>query len=168
MDQRIEESRLEITRVKEDLVKAKIVRKNRMEYDPIVARIKELPTRAESLEKIDKMKSLADRLREKIDELDGRLEQRRQQFQALVTQVHELNHMLNEDEALALEYKKYQRSKEQQENRTQTASPLASPALLLTIRHHDCSSSVVVAKEAVVAARRSPVGSRDNEDPATV
>ena len=154
MDQRIEESRLEITRVKEDLVKAKIVRKNRMEYDPIVARIKELPTRAESLEK--------------MNELDGRLEQRRQQFQALVTQVHELNHMLNEDEALALEYKKYQRSKEQQENRTQTASPLASPALLLTIRHHDCSSSVVVAKEAVVAARRSPVGSRDNEDPATV
>ena len=103
LDERIDSARNDIFRVKEDLQQAKNVRKNRMEYDPIVARIKELPTRKQSVDKIDRMKIQANILQEKIQELDQRLEMRKTQFQQLSELAHDLHNKLNQDEALALE-----------------------------------------------------------------
>lgn len=103
LDERIEEAKCDISRVKEDLQNAKNVRKNRMQYDPIVAQIKELPSRKESIDKIDKIKIQAKILTGRIEDLDERIEKRRQQFQQLSDLAQDLFTKLNQDEALALE-----------------------------------------------------------------
>lgn len=103
LDDRIDESKNEIFRVKEDLEKAKNVRRNRMEYDPIVAKIKELPTRKQSTERIERMKGLANTLQERIGDLDRRLELRRSQVQNLSQIAQELHSGLIQDEVIALE-----------------------------------------------------------------
>lgn len=103
LDVRIEDAKSDMNRVKEDLQQAKNVRKNRMQYDPIVGQIKQLPGRKESMDQVERMKAQAKTLQEKIQDLDDRVEKRRIQFQQLSHLAHDLHNQLNQDEALALE-----------------------------------------------------------------
>lgn len=103
LDEKIDAARIQMQHVKEDLMNAKNVRRNRMEYDPIVAKIKDLPSRKQSLQQMERIKGQTKVLSEKVQELDRRIELRKNQFQHLSSLAHELHANLNQDEALALE-----------------------------------------------------------------
>ena len=99
----IDRSKQQIQIVKQDLEKAKIIRKNRMEYDPIVAQIKEFPTRKQTQAKIESLVKQASQLSHMISELDRRMDVRRQQFADLTTAAQDLQSCLAQDETLVLE-----------------------------------------------------------------
>lgn len=103
LDESIEEKRQQIQDIKSDLNKAKIVRKNRMEYDPLVDKILSYPTREESLEKIAKIKRDTETLERYKEDLAQRLEQRKQQLEELITLAKSVHEKLVEDESLNIE-----------------------------------------------------------------
>jgi len=103
LEANIESTKGKILQVKEDLIRAKSIRKNRLDYEGIVDKMEEFPSRKESLERIEKVKNESKMLSEKKVELRHRLEQRKQEIQSLVTSAQNLFSSLNADEALALE-----------------------------------------------------------------
>lgn len=103
LDDSIEEKRQLIQDIKSDLNKAKIVRRNRMEYDPLVDKIMSYPTREESLEKIAKIKQDTETLEKYKDDLAQRLEQRKQQLEELISLSKSVHEKLIEDESVNIE-----------------------------------------------------------------
>ncbi|KAL8609903.1 hypothetical protein ACOMHN_016378 [Nucella lapillus] len=98
IETKIQEATEKITECKTELQEAKRIRKNRQEYDALAKVIQQHPDRQETtrqLQSLDKeLKSFAD-TKEKLEE---KLELRRKQFLVLITSIHELQRILEDDE----------------------------------------------------------------------
>ena len=103
MKEQIDSTKDKIEEVKESLVKAREIRSNRMEYEPLVHKIEQFPPRPVSLERLAKIKKDKEILMEKKKEVEARIEMRKNQIQTLVSQSESLLSSLNQDEAFVLE-----------------------------------------------------------------
>jgi len=95
---KLEEAEKDITEAKIDLDKARLVRRNRMEYDSMAKTIQAFPSREESGKNIDQVTEQLERLKQEEEELDAKLQQRKKQFHVLVNSIHHLQDMLDLEE----------------------------------------------------------------------
>jgi len=93
----ISQAEEEIRQTKEDLVKARKVRRNRMEYDALAKVINKNPDRLTQGKKIEDVKTELDDLKAAEDALEAKLESRKKQFHVLVQSIHNLQALLDED-----------------------------------------------------------------------
>lgn len=90
IDSGIEHAKVQIEQSKHNLVLAKKIRKNRMEYDALAKIISEQPDRKETTKKLDILKKELDDLKETRGQLQSRLETRRNEFTVLMRSIREL------------------------------------------------------------------------------
>ncbi|XP_037071736.1 THO complex subunit 7 homolog [Pollicipes pollicipes] len=88
----------EIVQAKEELNKAKQIRRNRMEYDALAKVINQQPDRKETEARLAELKAELQSMQACQDGLDAKLEMRRKQFHVLVTSIHQLQQMLDEEQ----------------------------------------------------------------------
>jgi len=93
----ISQAEEEIRQTKEDLVKARKIRRNRMEYDALAKVISKNPDRQTQGKKIEDVKAELDDLKAAEDALEAKLESRKKQFHVLVQSIHNLQALLDED-----------------------------------------------------------------------
>ncbi|KAJ8678971.1 hypothetical protein QAD02_014758 [Eretmocerus hayati] len=98
IDVEIEEAKKSIERTKLDLQDAKRVRKNRIEYDVLAKVINEQPDRRETDIKLATLQTELGKLKEKSQHLEEKLEMRRKQFHVLISSIHSLQAMLDEND----------------------------------------------------------------------
>ena len=108
----ISQAEEEIRQTKEDLVKARKVRRNRMEYDALAKVINKNPDRLTQGKKIEDVKAELDDLKAAEDALEAKLESRKKQFHVLVQSIHNLQALLDEDDDTAF----HSRIKEEEKN----------------------------------------------------
>ena len=94
----ITEAREEIEATKADLTEAKRVRKNRMEYDALAKVITTHPDRETSEARIEALTHEQKQLEEKEVKLDQKLDIRKKQFHVLVSAIHQMQDLLDNDE----------------------------------------------------------------------
>ena len=94
----ITEAREEIEATKADLAEAKRVRKNRMEYDALAKVITTHPDRETSQARIEALRQEQKQLEEKEVKLDQKLDIRKKQFHVLVSAIHQMQDLLDNDE----------------------------------------------------------------------
>ncbi|KAG7299121.1 hypothetical protein JYU34_017633 [Plutella xylostella] len=94
----IEAAKGNIEKSKADLAQAKVVRKNRIEYDVLAKVISEQPDRKQTNEKLSTLKTELASLETSKQQLEGRLSLRKKQFHVLVTSIHQLQALLDEPE----------------------------------------------------------------------
>lgn len=100
IDAGIEHAKVQITQSKENLVIAKKIRKNRMEYDVLAKIISQQPDRKETMAKLESLKKELNTLKESRTKLIHKLETRRNDFTVLMRSIQELQKKLdNEDDA---------------------------------------------------------------------
>ena len=93
----ISQAEEEIRQTKADLVEARKVRRNRMEYDALAKVISKNPDRSTQGRKIEDVKAELDDLKATEDALETKLESRKKQFHVLVQSIHNLQALLDED-----------------------------------------------------------------------
>merc|ERR1712098_67039 len=93
----ITEAKKEIEETKAELVEAKRIRKNRMEYDALAKVIMTHPDRETSEARLEQVKAEQRFLEEKQVKLMDKLDVRKKQFHVLVSTVHQLQDLLSED-----------------------------------------------------------------------
>ena len=94
----ITEARQEIEETKAELVEAKRVRKNRMEYDALAKVILTHPDRDSSSQRIEQLKLEQKQLEERELKLEQKLDIRKKQFHVLVSSIHQMQDLLANDE----------------------------------------------------------------------
>merc|ERR1739844_86405 len=92
----------EIRETKEELVKARKIRRNRMEYDAMAKVINKNPDRDTQGIKIEEIKSEIEQLKVTEAALEDKLESRKKQFHVLVQSIHNLQALLDEDNEINL------------------------------------------------------------------
>ena len=92
----------EIRQTKEELVKARIIRRNRMEYDAMAKVINKNPDRATQEKKIEDVQTDIEKLKAKEAALEDKLESRKKQFHVLIQSIHNLQALMNEDNEITL------------------------------------------------------------------
>ena len=97
----ISQAEEEIRQTKLDLVEARKVRRNRMEYDALAKVINKNPDRATQGRKIEDVKAELDNLKATEEALETKLESRKKQFNVLVQSIHNLQALLDEDNDIA-------------------------------------------------------------------
>jgi len=95
---KLEEAEKDITEAKSDLEQARLVRRNRMEYDSMAKTIQAFPSREDSGKNISEVSDQLERLKQEEEELDAKLQQRKKQFHVLVNSIHQLQDMLELEE----------------------------------------------------------------------
>ena len=95
--QDIQDAEKDIRHTKEELVKARKIRRNRMEYDALAKVINQNPDRARQGQKIDEIKSQLESLKQTEAALEEKLESRKKQFNVLVQSILNLQELLEED-----------------------------------------------------------------------
>ena len=100
----ITKAEVEIRETKEELISARKIRKNRMEYDALAKVINENPDRATQGLKIEEIKSELEKLKETEAALEDKLESRKKQFHVLVQSIHNLQQLLNEDNEIGTNF----------------------------------------------------------------
>lgn len=95
IDSGIEHAKVQILQSKENLVLAKKIRKNRMEYDVLAKIISQQPDRKETTVKLDALKKELDELKETKSKLQHKLEMRRNDFTVLMRSIKELQTKLD-------------------------------------------------------------------------
>ncbi|XP_039263150.2 THO complex subunit 7 homolog [Styela clava] len=98
IDNNVELAHHEIEKCKNDLEKAKLVRKNRQEYDALATIVLQHPDRKKTSKELEDLNKELEELTETERKLDGKLVKRRKQFHALLTSIHHLRETLEEDE----------------------------------------------------------------------
>lgn len=94
----IQESQKKITDLKNELLQAKVVRKNKQEYDALAEIIMENPDRKNTLMQLNKLEQEIENLQQIKENLKKTLESRSKQFQVLISSAHELQKMLSQDD----------------------------------------------------------------------
>lgn len=97
IEEGIELTKTQIEQSKENLVLAKKIRKNRMEYDVLAKVIQQQPDRKETSEKLNQLKKELDDLEGTRKHLDQRLEIRRKEFAVLMHAIQNLQQKLGEE-----------------------------------------------------------------------
>lgn len=87
-----------IAQCKSELNAAKCIRRNRQEYDALAKVIQQHPDRQETLRQLEEVDKELEVHRETERVLHEKLELRRKQFHVLLTAIHELQQILEEDE----------------------------------------------------------------------
>merc|ERR1712087_389021 len=87
----------DIRKTKEELVQARKVRRNRMEYDAMAKVINKNPDRFTQGSKIEDIKLEIEHLKLTEATLEDKLESRRKQFHVLVQSIHNLQSLLDAD-----------------------------------------------------------------------
>lgn len=95
IDGGIEQAKIQIAQSKENLVVAKKIRKNRMEYDVLAKVISQQPDRKETLAKLESLKKDLDNLKSSRTKLDQKLEYRRNDFTVLMRSIQQLQKKLD-------------------------------------------------------------------------
>merc|ERR1719508_307353 len=90
-------AREEIEETKAELVEAKRIRKNRMEYDALAKVINTHPDREISEARLEQVKAEQKQLEEKQIKVEDKLDIRKKQFHVLVNSIHQLQDLLAED-----------------------------------------------------------------------
>ncbi|OWR42058.1 THO complex subunit 7 homolog [Danaus plexippus] len=98
----IEVAKGNIEKSKSDLTQAKTVRKNRIEYDVLAKVISEQPDRKETLERLSTLKMELSNLEGTRQQLESRLSLRKKQFHVLVTSIHQLQALLDENDDIEM------------------------------------------------------------------
>ena len=94
----ITEARGEIEGTKADLAEAKRVRKNRMEYDALAKVITTHPVRETSEARIEALRQEQKQLEDREVKLDQKLDIRKKQFHVLVSAIHQMQDLLDNDQ----------------------------------------------------------------------
>ncbi|GAB0087741.1 THO complex protein 7 [Sergentomyia squamirostris] len=94
----IDVAKVQIEHSKENLVLAKKIRKNRMEYDVLSKVINQQPDRKKTLLQLDVVKEELNQLQDTRQELQRKLNNRRKEFLVLMRAIKELQGSLVEDE----------------------------------------------------------------------
>ncbi|XP_060607244.1 THO complex subunit 7 homolog [Ruditapes philippinarum] len=100
IESRIEEAELKIKESKEELKMAKQIRKHRQEYDALAKVIQQQPDRQDTTRKLQDVDEDLKQLEETKKKLEQKLDLRRKQFHVLISAIHELQSMLEEDEGM--------------------------------------------------------------------
>jgi len=98
IDDDLKNAVVKIEECKKDLEKAKVIRKNRQEYDALAKIINQHPDRQATIDRIAALEKEHSDLKNTNTQLERKLEQRRRQFHLLVTSIHQLQALLDEDE----------------------------------------------------------------------
>lgn len=98
IDNNVELAHDEIEKCKNDLEKAKLVRKNRQEYDALATVVLQHPDRKKTSKELEDLNKELEELTETEKKLDEKLVKRRKQFHALLTSIHHLRETLEEEE----------------------------------------------------------------------
>lgn len=104
IDGGIEHAKIQIAQSKENLVRAKKIRKNRMEYDVLAKVISQQPDRKDTTAKLESLKTDLDDLKDSRTKLDQKLEARRNDFTVLMRSIQELQKKLDGEDTIADEY----------------------------------------------------------------
>lgn len=94
----IADAQKKIVEYKQELQKAKSIRKNKQEYDALAKVIATQPDRRATLSKLESLETEIRGLHKAQQALDSRLEQRRRQFHVLLSSVYELQQLLKDEE----------------------------------------------------------------------
>lgn len=93
----IEMAKKEIEESKKELIVAKEIRKNKMEYDLLASLINEQPDRKKTEKQIETIKKEIDKLTQKKIKMETKFEKRRNDFTLLMYTIHELEKQLEEN-----------------------------------------------------------------------
>lgn len=93
IDTAIEQAKEQIVQSKKNLVLAKKIRKNRMEYDLLSEVISRHPDRKETTAKLESLKREHEELIKELRELDHKIESKKDDFTVLMRAVHELKRL---------------------------------------------------------------------------
>lgn len=93
----IEMAKEEIEESKKELIVAKEIRKNKMEYDLLASLIDEQPDRKKTEKQIEIIKKEIDKLTQKKIKMETKFEKRRNDFTLLMYTIHELEKQLEEN-----------------------------------------------------------------------
>lgn len=94
----IEDAQQSIVSSKRDLQSAKIIRKNKQEYDALAKIIEEHPNREETMQRLNRMEEELKKLQGIKEELNRKLEKRKKQFHVLLSAAAELKLILQDEE----------------------------------------------------------------------
>lgn len=97
IEKNIEAAKQEIEESKKELVTAKQIRKNKMEYDQLAKVIKQQPDRKETQKHIESLQKELSELNDKKLKLERKFEKRQKDFSVLMYAVRELEAQLAED-----------------------------------------------------------------------
>lgn len=97
IDSGIDQAKAQITQSKENLVLAKKIRKNRMEYDALAKIITQQPDRKKTTEKLDSLKREQHELDCSNRQLQRKLEVRSNEFSVLMRSIKELQAKLDDE-----------------------------------------------------------------------
>jgi len=100
VEQGIVSAKAEIEETKAELVEAKRIRKNRMEYDALAKVIMTHPDRCTSETRLETVKAELKMLQEKEIRFDEKLGVRKNDFHVLIDSIHQLQDLVNADEEL--------------------------------------------------------------------
>lgn len=103
IDGGIEQAKVQITQSKDNLVVAKKIRKNRMEYDVLAKVITKQPDRKETMAKLDFLKKDLDDLKESRTKLDQKMDARRNDFTVLMRSIQELQKKLDGEDVTEID-----------------------------------------------------------------
>nr|XP_033782693.1 THO complex subunit 7 homolog isoform X2 [Geotrypetes seraphini] len=92
-----------IAECKKQIMQAKRIRKNRQEYDALAKVIQHHPDRHETLKQLDALGKELQQFFHIKGNVEDKLELRRKQFHVLLSTIHELQQILENDEKLAEE-----------------------------------------------------------------
>ena len=98
VEEGIVKAKTEIEETKDELAEAKLVRKNRMEYDALAKVIQSHPARDSSTARLDSVQDELVQLEVREKQLQEKLDLRKKQFHLLVTSIHQMQDLLAEDE----------------------------------------------------------------------
>ncbi|XP_023172412.1 THO complex protein 7 [Drosophila hydei] len=93
----IEVAKEEIEASKKELIIAKEIRKNKMEYDLLASLIEEQPDRKDTEKQIEVIKKEIDKLTQKKLKMEHKFQKRRNDFTLLMYTIHELEQQLEEE-----------------------------------------------------------------------
>lgn len=98
IDLAIDQAKKEIEQSKENLVLAKKIRKNRMEYDVLAKIISQQPDRRKTTEKLELLKKDLSELENNRRQLETKMEIRKNEFSVLMRSIKELQNKLDDSE----------------------------------------------------------------------
>ena len=97
----IEETRGIIEATKIELEEAKVIRKNKLEYDEIGKKINEMASREASQARIKEIEAEKAQLRRKEVEIEQKLAVRREQFSVIIKSIHDLQELIFSEDGVS-------------------------------------------------------------------